>query len=198
MRLENQQPKSIPLLTQDQRLKWIKELLTGDGESLHYRVAGILVLLYAQPLVKVAVLPTTAIVAASGDTRISLGAEPVPVPEPFGSMLEHHLHHRPNLGTASRMAANPWLFPSRHPGKHRHTRSIVNRLSAVGINVLGARDSALRNLVAEMPPPVVAQLLGFSDSATTILPGDGKATGMQANSHCDATQAGRRLIDPHN
>lgn len=166
VRLESQQPKSIPLLTHDQRLKWIKELLTGDAESLHYRVAGILVLLYAQPLVRVAALPTTAIVAASGETRISLGAEPVPVPEPFGSMLEHYLHHRPNLGTAGGMAANPWLFPSRHPGKHMHTRSIVNRLSAVGINVLGARNSALRNLVAETPPPVVAQLLGFSDTCT--------------------------------
>ena len=39
MRLENQQAKTIPLLTQDQRLAWIKELLTGDTESLPYRVA---------------------------------------------------------------------------------------------------------------------------------------------------------------
>jgi hypothetical protein len=42
-----------------------------------------------------------------------------------------------------------------------HTRSIMNRLREVGINVLGARNSALRNLIAEMPPPVVAKLLGF-------------------------------------
>ena len=47
---ENQQAKTSRLLTQDQRLAWIKELLTGDTESLPYRVAGTLVLLYAQPL----------------------------------------------------------------------------------------------------------------------------------------------------
>jgi hypothetical protein len=47
-----------------------------------------------------------------------------------------------------------------------HTRSIVNRLGEVGINVLGARNSALRNLVAEIPAPVVAKLLGFSDTCT--------------------------------
>jgi hypothetical protein len=58
------------------------------------------------------------------------------------------------------------VFPSRHPGKHMHTRSIMNRLREVGINVLGARNSALRNLIAEMPPPVVAKLLGFSDTCT--------------------------------
>ena len=151
VRLENQQPMSIPLLTHDQRLQWIKELLTGDAESLHYGVAGILLLLYAQPLVKVAALPTTAIVVTAGEIRISLGAEPVPVPEPFASMLKDHLHNRPNLRTAGGIAANPWLSPSRHPGKHMHTRSIVNRLGEVGINVLGARNSALRNLVAETP-----------------------------------------------
>ncbi len=47
---ENQQAKTSRLLTQDQRLAWIKELLTGDTESLPYRVAGTLVLVYAQPL----------------------------------------------------------------------------------------------------------------------------------------------------
>jgi hypothetical protein len=166
VRLENQQTKSIPLLSQDQRLQWIKELLTGDAESLHYRVAGILVLLYAQPLVRVAALPTTAIVVAPAEIRTSLGAEPVPVPEPFASTLKDHLNNRPNLRAAGGMTANPWLFPSRHPGKHMHTRSFVNRLGEVGINVLGARNSALRNLVAEMPPPVVAKLLGFSDTCT--------------------------------
>jgi len=50
-----------PSLTQDQRLAWLGELLTGHSESLPYRVAGTLLLLYAQPLVKVAALPTDAV-----------------------------------------------------------------------------------------------------------------------------------------
>jgi hypothetical protein len=166
VRLENQQSKSVPLLTQDQRLQWINALLTGDVESLPFRIAGTLMLLYAQPLVRIAALPIAAVVTTPHEMRISLGAEPVSVPEPFASMLKDHLHNRPNLRTAGGMAANPWLFPSRHPGKHLHTRSIVNTLGNVGINVQGARNAALRNLVAEMPPPVVAKLLGFSDNCT--------------------------------
>ncbi len=83
------QAKTTRTLTQDQRLAWIKELLTGDAESLPYRVAGTLLLLYAQPLV----LTTTAIVVTAHETRISLGTEPVPVPEPFAGMLTHHLHN---------------------------------------------------------------------------------------------------------
>ena len=64
------------------------------------------------------------------------------------------------------MAANPWLFPSRRPAKHLDTLSIVITLGNAGINVLGARNSALRNLVAEILPPVVANLLGYSHSCT--------------------------------
>lgn len=37
--------RSSPSLTQDQRLAWINELLTGSSESLPYRVAGLLLLL---------------------------------------------------------------------------------------------------------------------------------------------------------
>jgi hypothetical protein len=50
---------SSPSLSQDQRLAWIHELLTGTSESLPYRVAGMLLLLYAQPLVKVVTFPTS-------------------------------------------------------------------------------------------------------------------------------------------
>jgi hypothetical protein len=69
--------------------------------------------------------------------RISLGGEPVPVPEPFAGMLKQHLKNRPNLRTAA---------GERAP--------------------LGGRSFALQNLVAEVPPPLVAELLGYSHQVT--------------------------------
>jgi len=158
--------RSSRLLTQDQRLAWVKELLTGNMESLPYRVAGTLLLLYAQPLMKIVALPTAAIVSAPLETRISLGAEPVPVSEPFADMLKHHLHNRPNLRTAGGMVANPWLFPGHRAGKHLDPHTMMMALRTLGINLLGARNSALQNLVAEIPPPVVAHLLGYSHNCT--------------------------------
>jgi hypothetical protein len=157
---------SSRLLTQDQRLAWVKELLTGDMESLPYRVAGTLLLLYAQPLMKIVALPTAAIVIALGETRISLGAQPVPVPEPFADMLKDHLHNRPNLRTAGGMVTNPWLFPGHRAGKHLDPHTMMMALRTLGINLLAARNSALGNLVAEIPPPVVAHLLGYSHNCT--------------------------------
>lgn len=61
MQIGFRQAKTTPAITQDQRLAWLKELLTGDSESLPYRVAGVLLLLYAQPLTKIAALQITAV-----------------------------------------------------------------------------------------------------------------------------------------
>lgn len=44
------QARSVRLLTKEESLVWIRELLQGDSDSLPNRVAGILLLLYAHPL----------------------------------------------------------------------------------------------------------------------------------------------------
>jgi hypothetical protein len=40
------------------------------------------------------------------------------------------------------------------------------RLRKLGVDLLGGRNSALQNLVAEVPPPLVAELLGYSYQVT--------------------------------
>jgi hypothetical protein len=164
--IDHRQAKTTRALTQEQRLAWLKELLTGEAESLPYRVAGTLLMLYAQPLTRIVALKTTAIVPDPREMRISLGAEPVPVPAPFAGMLSHHLHNRPNLRTGGGMVANPWLFPGYHPGTHLDPQSIMLRLRKLGVNLLGGRNPALQNLVAEVPPALVAELLGYSYQVT--------------------------------
>ncbi|TDL07512.1 hypothetical protein EUA04_16545 [Mycolicibacterium obuense] len=37
------------------------------------------------------------------------------------------------------------------------------RLRALGINLQGARNTALQALVSEIPAPLVAEMLGYSD-----------------------------------
>ncbi len=56
--------------------------------------------------------------------------------------------------------------PAHRAGKHLDPQSIMLRLRNLGINLLGARNSALQNLVAEVPPPLVAELLGYSYQVT--------------------------------
>lgn len=94
------------------------------------------------------------------------GNEPAPVPEPFAGTLVELVHRRPNLRTAGGGSANPWLFPAQRPGKHLDAITLQHDLTRAGVSVLAARNSALRTLVAEIPPPIVAKLLGFSDNCT--------------------------------
>jgi hypothetical protein len=153
--------KTVRSLTQDQRLAWIRELLTGESESLPYRVAATLLLLYAQPLVRIAALPMTKVIVAPDGLSLALGVTPSPVPEPFAAMLRSHINSRPNLRTSG--ADNPWLFPGYRPGEHLHPNTVMDRLRQLGIDLLGARNTALQELVSEVPTPVVAEMLGYSD-----------------------------------
>jgi hypothetical protein len=162
VRITHQQPLPECALTQEQRVAWTKELLRGEPDTLAYRVAGILLLLYAQPLTKIAALQTTAVISADGDTRIMLGQEPIPLPQLFADMVHRHLATRPNLRTAGGVAVSPWLFPGVLPGRHLTAQSITTRLRSLGINLLGARNTALQSLAVEVPPPLVAKLLGYS------------------------------------
>ncbi|GAB4596036.1 hypothetical protein [Mycobacterium avium] len=166
VRIGHRKAKTTPTITQQQRLGWLKELLTGDSESLPYRIAGSLLLLYAQPLTKIAALQATAVTDLDGETRIALGEEPIPVPEPFASQLNYHHCNRPNLRTAGGTIGTPWLFPSNRPGRHLDPQSIMMRLRWLGVELLGSRNTALQELVSEVPPPLVAEMLGYSYQVT--------------------------------
>jgi hypothetical protein len=88
------------------------ELLAGNPDTPAYRVAAILLLLYAQPLTKIAALPIEAIVSADREVRISMGQQPIPVPQPFAHLLETHISNRPNLRTTGGAAPTPGCSPA--------------------------------------------------------------------------------------
>jgi hypothetical protein len=154
--ITHQQAPPSRSLTQEQRLAWLRELLTGDSETLAYRVAGTFLLLFAQPLTRIAALPTSAIAITDNDVRISLGRKPIPVPQPFADMLVNHTGSRPNLRAAGGVGA------SVQAGRHLCPQVIGERLEQLGIDLLGARNTTLQSLVVAAPPPVVAELLGYS------------------------------------
>ena len=159
--LDHRAAASTPTLAQEQRIAWIGELLTGESESLPYRVAGILLLLLAQPLVKIAALRVDDLQDTPTGLQIRLGTDPTPIPEPFAALLTEHAQHRPNLATGNG-PFSPWLFPGYRAGQHLHPGTIMVRLRELGVNLLGARNRAFAELVTEIPPSLVADALGYS------------------------------------
>lgn len=152
--------RQSPSLTQEQRLQWIGELLTGTSESLPYRVAGILLLLLAQPLVKVAALRTDQLAPTPAGLTIRLGTKPLTLPEPFADLIWLHATNRPNLTTTAKNSS--WLFPGHRAGQHLHPTTIMNRLRYLGVNLRAARNRAMADLVTTTPPSLVADALGYS------------------------------------
>ena len=165
--IQHRSAKTSPSLSQDQRLAWIHELLTGTSESLPYRVVGMLLLVYAQPLVKVVALPASVIDDGDSGMSITLGQHPTDVPEPFASLLREHLASRPNLRTGAG-PDSPWLFPSTLAGRHLHPNTVMDRLRDLGVNLLGARNRAIGELILECPPSLAAEALGYSTQVAFV------------------------------
>jgi integrase len=93
--------------------------------------------------------------------RITLGKHAVPVPGPAADLLREHMASRPNLRTGSD-TQSPWLFPGTRAGQHLHPNTIMDRLRSLGIELLGARNTALDEHLTLSPPPLVADALGYS------------------------------------
>jgi hypothetical protein len=69
-------------------------------------------------------------------------------------------------GRASyRSTPTRWLFPGGNPGRHRSTDVLRTQLAQAGVAIRPARNAALMQTAAEVPAPVLADLLGLSPNA---------------------------------
>ena len=71
-----------------------------------------------------------------------------------------YLRDRPNQRTGNKNSDR--LFPSTIAGQHIHADTLMGKLRTIGIDLAGARNATLRDLVAELPPTLVARALGYS------------------------------------
>ncbi|WP_241710840.1 hypothetical protein [Arthrobacter bambusae] len=168
--------KSRPTITQDPPLDGLRELLTGTNESLPYRAAGTLLLLYTQPLVRVVDLraDTVDTKETGGNMRITFGTHPVQIPN-LCETAPRTPSNRANLRTGSD-TESPRLFPRTRAGQHLHPNTIMDRLRSLGIDLRGARNTAFDEHPTLTPPPLVAEALGYSHQVAFL----------HADAACDA------------
>ena len=155
-----QQPTT--LITQQQRIELIRRVHTDPQMELADRVLALLVLVYAQPLARIQQLTTEDIhTAHDGRLLIRLGDPPSPIPAPFDRIVQQHIDQRANQMTATN-ADSRWLFPGRRAGQPLHITSMRLRLSNLDIPNLSNRSRAIRELLRQAPPIIVAGMLGYS------------------------------------
>lgn len=162
LRFPRRTARSTPVLGQQQRLELLRRFL-HDGQDLPvaYRLAAVLLLLYAQPLTRITRLRLDDVAQTRGTSTLRLGDTPAELPAPVAELLAQHLRTRRNTNTAAN-ADSPWLFPGYRPGQPLHASYLSRRVRDAGVPLLGGRNSALRQLVLDMPPAVAARALGYS------------------------------------
>ncbi|MEU2042690.1 zinc ribbon domain-containing protein [Nocardia niwae] len=147
-------------LGDEQRWQHVETLLHDTTIRLYARIAGLFMLLFAQPLSRIARMHADqATVHPDGTVTITFDTIPIDMPEPLDQLIRQHLI---TGGPASYANQGRWLFPGRLPGKHLVTENIRGELVAHGIQPGQARKAAMFHLAATMPTPVLADLLGLS------------------------------------
>jgi hypothetical protein len=155
-------------LSEDERLDALGRLLTGEDTPENLRVAGVIVLLYAQPLTRIVLLTVDDVVHDGEAVLLRLGEPASPVPEPAASLLMEYFADRDNMNTATNQAS-PWLIPGRRAGQPFRPDHLSALLNEIGVPVAAARGAAIRQQLLEMPAPVVADALGYHDKTTSRL-----------------------------
>ncbi|MGH9379221.1 MAG: hypothetical protein ACRD2Z_01205 [Thermoanaerobaculia bacterium] len=147
----------------DAEARWVlaRRLLHDEGLDPADRVAGALVVLYAQPVSRIASLRLRDVIEQDGQVFVSFGRERVLVPEPLASLLGR-LPWRRQVGPSGKVpGASEWLFPGRQAGRHLHPEYLRSRLGALGIDCRASRNAALLQLAAQVPAAVLADTLNL-------------------------------------
>lgn len=159
------QPEIQPIVTVSDDQRWAHvELLLHDDSIPHYtRIAGLFMLLFAQPLATICRMRTNQIdLRDDGRVFVTFEKTPSQMPEPLDQLIREHLQHRGQASFAGR--GSGWLFPGGIPGKPLATDNIRHQLVERGIKPYRSRKAALFQLATEIPTPLLADLLGIGQT----------------------------------
>ncbi|WP_155859438.1 hypothetical protein [Cellulomonas sp. KRMCY2] len=146
----------------EQRWSIARRLVQGDTTDTADRVAGALGVLYAQTLVRICALTTDDIATDGAIVTVRLGGDRLELPEPFATLIQSLPQPRRH-GVAEQIPGD-WLFPGQRAGLHLAAASLGRRLRTIAIEPRRTRLAALDQLSAEIPPAMLAGVLGLKTS----------------------------------
>lgn len=151
-----------PTGTIDAEARWeqARWLLHDDSPAPADRIAGLLVLLYAQQPAAISRLTHSHVQASGGQVSLLLGREPVILPEPLSTLVLQATAARKGHATIGAPDSSPWLLPGGRPGQPISPYRLSQRLRQIGVCPRPARSAALFQLATELPATILARLLG--------------------------------------
>lgn len=166
--LAHREKAHLDALGVEGRLRLIRKVLADEDTAMTARIAGGIILLFAQPLNRTVALRMDAVRASEdGELEIRFAEAWVPIPTPFAVILDQWISDRPNMRTAAN-ASSPWLFPGQSPGAHLQAAFVSTLLTKHGIPPRSARTAAWRELVRSVPPPLLASAFGVTPQTVDV------------------------------
>jgi hypothetical protein len=158
------QPDAVPVPTVglDELVAVAQRLLHDGTIALSDRVAGLLVILYGQPIARIVDMDVERIGRPDvNTTTLLLGASAVELPEPLGQLVRQ-LAATPHSRAALGVPGSRWLFPGGRPGRPVTPHQLCHRLNKLGVQTRPARTTMLIELAGELAPAVIADMLGLN------------------------------------
>lgn len=156
--------RSEPEITvaEDHRWAIVEQLLHDNSIKRYTRIGGLFTLLFAQPLSRIVAMRTSQISHVEDTLHVTFRHIAIPLPAPLDALVADHLGERGMSLHGSRDTG--WLFPGGSPGRHLNTENIRAQLVAIGMKPYEGRKATLFQLAADIPAPVLGELIGISNN----------------------------------
>ena len=141
----------------------LRRALTEDIHPPRMRLAVLLTIAHGVRVHKIAELRRDALQLVDARPRIRLGALDLHLPVVAAPWVEAIL-----AGTRvrNRVGGTPrddtWIFPGYRHDDHMLPASLATKLRAIGVSPRQAHQAAAASLITQVPPAVIARLLGVS------------------------------------
>lgn len=147
----------------DTETRWAQArwLLHDDTVKPEDRVAGLLVLLYAQWPAAISRLTLDHLDIGEHEVRLRLGREPVVLPEPLAALARQLAATRHGHAAIGDPGTSRWLFPGGQPGRPISSYQLAERLRQLGLRPGQSRSTALFALATDLPAALLARMLGI-------------------------------------
>jgi len=149
------------LIDTETRWEQTRRLLHDDTIKPEDRVAGLLVLLYAQWPATISRLTLDHIDTNDDQVRIHLGRQPIVVPEPLAALVLRLVTSRRGRAIIGDQGTSRWLFPGGQPGRPISAFQLAERLRQLGLRPGQSRSAALFQLATDLPAALLAHMLGI-------------------------------------
>jgi hypothetical protein len=149
----------------DSDVHWnaISDLLHDDRTPLELRVAGLFVLLFGQQLTRITQLTVDHVHCGPVSVEVRFGKTLIVLPPLLDDLVRDLLHVRGHSSLPTSQSRT-WLFPGAAPGRPLTAGNLGRRLRELDLIpvIRTARNAAMLHLAAEIPTPLLAELIGIS------------------------------------